>query len=180
MNCPSRVDPDALPNGWNQSPSALALHKNNDLNGRANLRHWHDHRIEHEQPPDDSPDLEGHIQEASKERTGSLASSETFTTGADGAPSRSSNNAQEKGRQDLRHAKPPQERAWAHKQMSRAWAKAVKFSKFVGPGFMIAVAYIDPGACYSLLDAGETGIPPAIALTASRQLRYGRCCRSYV
>lgn len=177
MNCPSRVDPDALPNGWNQNPNSLALHKNGDLNDRANLTHWQDHRIASEQPlPDESPDVAnpppeeeqggkagkgvdggvGHDGSANEEKViqPKEEQADQIGTGIEGRVGHDGTASNEKviqPKEEQGHVAstnaggPPQAPNWARKIIDLAIARLVKFSKFIGPGFMIAVAYIDPG-----------------------------------
>lgn len=156
MNCPSRVDQSALENeGYNQNPGALDLHKRDDLNSRANLTTTHDHRV---QPVDSrvepikASNLDLEVDAGLKSRKGSahrvsLRPVRTWDS-LDGAVPRE---------ESLASTPPPpppgpaKDSVWGRASRSgghtarTAWARIRKLLKFVGPGFMIAVAYIDPG-----------------------------------
>lgn len=128
MNCPSRTDEDDQGNGWNQSPPGLSADSTTraDLNGIANLR---THR-----------DVETSIA-APSQVDGLIELQESK------GPSREG-----KGSEDLAtyNTAIPQQRHHASRyslpRVFRHMAKTLsKFCKFIGPGFMVAVAYIDPG-----------------------------------
>ena len=141
MNCPSRVDPEALPNGYNQNPGAFALHTNNDLNRRANLIAQRDHRILLEQPQRNSPDLDGHMSEkpapAPRQKMGDEAEN--------AAQSILERTASSERDHEVEIAKPEPPARGFRARMLRLGRIFRKFAKFIGPGFMVAVAYIDPG-----------------------------------
>lgn len=177
MNCPSRVDPDALEKGWNQSPNSLALHKNDDLNSRANLTQQRDHRIPLEQPPDNAIDQDGGDYEVSQkdaktagveesrhvrgqspsqptpleleqphnEKTGRSLERELAGTGQPRAQSER-DDASSKTEESRESSDPKKPKKYA--QALRE--KLAKYVRFVGPGFLVSVAYIDPGTtpCY--------------------------------
>ena len=129
MNCPSRVDPEALPKGWNQNPDQLVLETNKQFSNRANLTQHRDHRIPLEQPQEDALDQDGHVHhppasiDDKKDAPRSLSASASVQDVAPGQPPRS----------------PIKLKALKLFQTLR------KFATFIGPGFMVAVAYIDPG-----------------------------------
>ncbi|ORY14639.1 natural resistance-associated macrophage protein-domain-containing protein [Clohesyomyces aquaticus] len=140
MNCPSRVDP-VHNEGWNQNPPDL----NADATTRAdfehisNARRLQDHRID----PKDAAQIE--VEQGGQEKTEGQADGKTeggrgrggvATAGGDGSPGRHAGT--------LSH--------WAV-QMRRV---LVKYSKFIGPGFMVAVAYIDPGNYATDVAAGAS------------------------
>ena len=137
MNYPSRTDPEAVPNGWNQNPAALALDTNSDANGIANLRLHHDHRIpdgsviERIESPD-TPDLQPPPKK-SKNDVHVL-----HTTPSNVTANQDYNDGSREGRFASKQGP-------VAKRFDSMWATLKKFAKFVGPGFMIAVAYIDPG-----------------------------------
>ncbi|KAL8825745.1 MAG: hypothetical protein Q9170_007676 [Blastenia crenularia] len=143
MNCPSRTDEEDEGRGWNQSPPGLSadLTTRADLNGIANLRTRRnndelshgppqvDGWIELDQPdipthPNSKPGL-GHVAESSGKSLDTLTSASYHT-----AHSRRVNHYH--GGSILRF-------------IQRSGRTLVKFGKFIGPGFMVAVAYIDPG-----------------------------------
>lgn len=151
MNCPSRVDPEALPNGWNQNPNAHDLDTNEDFNGRTNLRQHRDHRISSELPaeseldpqddritPNDKKDntrLSERSVDGEDETEAGPSRGDDLTTAytVDGIESR-------RGSKD-----PPRRGAPLQLYMKRCWSLLAKFGRFIGPGFMVAVSYIDPG-----------------------------------
>lgn len=155
MNCPSR--PDAIEGHpeWNQNPHALSseLTTRADLNGIINLRE----QLENESSlgidqveqlrtiPVDQPELPSTkvfgSKEASAVKVAPMEELEATVSRATAYqnPSRWSTNS-----------RPPM--AFLHK----ARAVAQKYVKFVGPGFLIAVAYIDPGNYATDVEAGAS------------------------
>lgn len=152
MNCPSRAD-HVDTDGWNQNPPALNADATTqaDLNYMANARLQRDHRID---PVDPSwanvdPGQEHIVEEENTAPldTGNVMSSakgserfvaSTATVSASSSPRNGGNN----GRKVLRD--------WGNslQGMARRIVEVlIKYGKFVGPGFMVAVAYIDPGEC---------------------------------
>ncbi|KAL8993212.1 MAG: hypothetical protein Q9188_007385 [Gyalolechia gomerana] len=143
MNCPSRTDENEERPGWNQSPPGLSADVTTraDLNGIANLRtHRDGDALSHGPPQVDGwielnePDIpthlppeadQGHVSEGSKESSG-IPTSASYRT----AQSR-----------QMHHGSGSATLAFVLK----LGKTLVKFSKFMGPGFMVAVAYIDPG-----------------------------------
>ena len=137
MNCPSRTEDDLVHPDWNQNPPTLAadLTTRQDLNGIVNTRT----RL----------DTEYEFKEEGEDRTGHDMS-------RDGPPSSPSPTTA--GHEMSKHTQPTRQarRDGCFESASRTTWKAtlplqrlgqilVKYSKFVGPGFMVAVAYIDPG-----------------------------------
>ncbi len=155
MNYPSRVDPKALPNGWNQNPNSLALDTNNDSNGIANLREQRNHRIISElpletdvlangpytRPPSQQRHRANNATSTNSQTQFEKVYSEATVDTLDGVPSSGSGDS----------SSTPKATNNAHrismgKGVIRKWAgNVVRFRKFIGPGFMVAVAYIDPG-----------------------------------
>ncbi|KAL5340480.1 natural resistance-associated macrophage protein-domain-containing protein [Aspergillus crustosus] len=136
MNCPSRTD-DTLQNpGWNQNPPPLNADATTreDFNGMANSKAYRGHT---------SGIGDGGI--AVTERTippqdGDEPGPKTSTRG--GVISEYS------GQQPERNSESPRRFFQSFSistYYSRVIESIVKFSRFVGPGFLIAVAYIDPG-----------------------------------
>lgn len=152
MNCPSRVDP-VVPDGYNQNPDALNADAttNSDMSHIANARLREDHRLD----PSDGPasnmeQIETHIEEDGgspvKRRARDTTSKAQFAVGEENA-----NASQEVGEVE-RHAgngnqrQTPQWAAPFYSAARRSLSVLRKYAKFVGPGFMVAVAYIDPGS----------------------------------
>ncbi|KAI4272036.1 MAG: hypothetical protein LQ337_005591 [Flavoplaca oasis] len=142
MNRPSRTDESDERLGWNQSPPSLSGDTTTraDLNGIANTRTGQDidilpHTLSQIDGWNDlgDPDTDGkvftakpgHLVEGSKDSS-AITNSTPFQTVN---PSQTPNKSQ--------------------KSLSFLFRKVgstlIKFSKFIGPGFMVAVAYIDPG-----------------------------------
>jgi len=155
MNYPSRVDPEALPNGWNQNPNSLALDTNNDSNGIANLREQRNHRIISEvpletdvlangpytRPPSKQRQRANNATSTSSQIQFEKVCSEAVIDTLDGVPSLGSGASRSTPR-----ATNNAHRISMGKAVIRKWAGNVaRFRKFIGPGFMVAVAYIDPG-----------------------------------
>jgi metal iron transporter len=140
MNQPSRTDDTLDHPGWNQNPSSLNADATtrNDFNGIINLRHRRDHSLQTTGsqdglagiaviPPSSPPDS------SSSPPTKKAA---TTQTGGDGAMMSTTGNDT------------PQSRSKALTisiSVPKFLRPILKFASFIGPGFLIAVAYIDPG-----------------------------------
>lgn len=159
MNCPSRTEePEGT--GFNQNPSALSadLTTRNDLNGIANARELR--RIPStgvegviEPVPDDDVtrvkggnagtqevalekrDSKSHVGESSAMGMSTLDDVDEGNGGGSGGNGR--------GREISQY-------------LERAKKAVVTYGKFVGPGFMISVAYIDPGNYSTDVAAGAS------------------------
>lgn len=117
MNCPSRTEEPIESDGYNQNPNALSndLTTNQDLNGLANTR-----ELRRTDPPP-----------IASAGTGKEAEGITTNKGDDHPP---------------RDAPTNQTKASGHRNgavgfFERAKKVLANAGKFVGPGFMIAVAY---------------------------------------
>lgn len=159
MNCPSRTDETTDREGWNQNPPGLAadLTTRQDLNGIANSRAQRNHltnitelaegAIEHgnnvEQPDRGAKDIELN----NKSCTQSLGIEQL----PDGNIIRSNLRS---GRLFSRRGSGPGHVEVARGFVRRSGQVLVKYSKFIGPGFMISVAYIDPGNYATDVSAG--------------------------
>ncbi|KAF1997406.1 natural resistance-associated macrophage protein [Amniculicola lignicola CBS 123094] len=146
MNCPSRVEPDLL-EGYNQNPSALNADATTraDLDHMANARLQRDHRIDpadasnSEVEPSERQITEGEDSTLKLKaldgegnvvvRNDKILSPSSSPPQGPGGPSR----ALKSFRMTLRRFS------------DEATRVMLKYSKFIGPGFMVAVAYIDPG-----------------------------------
>ena len=148
MNCPSRVDP-VFTEGWNQNPDALNADATTraDLNHMANARLQQDHRID----PADALTVKAEPDERNV--------TEGLETTA------KSMMADSKGSAALRQQKsscvidssPSQGSGGNTGCLTHDWRSPIrvlyrgissvfrKYAKAIGPGFMVAVAYIDPG-----------------------------------
>ena len=141
MNCPSRPDPDLDHPGWNQNPSSLAadVTTRQDLNGIVNSRTKLDtdctlvdeaeNEVEDGHAKDRPPNA--HLPLAS---CGDLPDHEPPT------------ETRKTGIRTIGLLGNPDLPSWkAYTSLQRFGQILIKFGKFVGPGFMVAVAYIDPG-----------------------------------
>ncbi|KAJ5297486.1 hypothetical protein PENANT_c005G01878 [Penicillium antarcticum] len=138
MNCPSRTD-DTLQNpSWNQSPPPFSpdTTTRNDFNGLANSRVHRRHANSANAAGEDTLSIDerphsvhGRDPEKEKVPSGEVT---TALSGGD-SPLRTSGSPR---RPFLNY----------FKDSSLNCARSlVKFGRFIGPGFLIAVAYIDPG-----------------------------------
>ncbi|KAF2842081.1 transporter protein smf2 [Patellaria atrata CBS 101060] len=155
MNCPSRPDADVHIEGWNQNPSDLAADTTtrNDLNHIANSRQQRGHRLD---PTD--PSLIDVVAVQQPEHTDSEHKNQKKSSG------KKEYKATEQERDvaamptslygGSSGADGPSSPVMA--SLTRAREILVKYSKFVGPGFMVAVAYIDPGNYATDVAAGAT------------------------
>ncbi|KAH8695828.1 natural resistance-associated macrophage protein-domain-containing protein [Phaeosphaeriaceae sp. PMI808] len=158
MNCPSRVDPIHT-EGWNQNPDALNADATTraDLNHMANARLQRDHKID---PADGSAaeiePSERHITKGDSKiemkalgGQGNIIVGEGKGPGAvtgslSGSPVENAGGATSDWRMALRGLS------------VRASKILRKYATFIGPGFMVAVAYIDPGNYATDVAAGAT------------------------
>ncbi|KAI9825466.1 MAG: hypothetical protein M1832_001196 [Thelocarpon impressellum] len=167
MNCPSRTDDDLAHDGWNQNPPMLAADTTTreDLNGLANARLQLDDKRD---PADDdrasAHDADGNI-EASKDTIvhGVAVGGDDPAGGPVGGgddkkkPEVSvSAGADSPGQSGLGalHTS-PREPGSPASFFGRTVKVLTKYASFIGPGFMVAVAYIDPGNYATDVAAGS-------------------------
>lgn len=145
MNRPSRNEDD-LPE-WNQSPHELSgdLTTNSDLNGVVNSRKDRDHR-------DHQTD---HIAQETFEVVSVDAREKNVVDNA-GASSLKLEDAPANTHCDSVPAAHQSPSAKFRHPFLRAWQILLKFARFVGPGIMISVAYIDPGNYATDVAAGAS------------------------
>ncbi len=149
MNYPSRNDEVLGHPGWNQSPHDLNADSTTraDLNGIVNLRqlreqdsdpdkNGQDAILEQQQVSDGS-----NPQKCSESRVGSDLDIKPLSGGTPMKASSSSNSSHHYRATTLFY---------------RARDILVKYAQFVGPGFLIAVAYIDPGNYATDVEAGAS------------------------
>lgn len=162
MNYPSRTDEPAAHKGWyqNQSESAANVTTGQDLKGIVNLRTGQDSVKESEGLRGDSQvgGSNDYRRIAGRDDTSSfrhVVGTSTSSHTLKSLPQRSANT----------HSSPePREKSsspgsvFPHERTSslflRIWRILAKFCKFIGPGFMISVAYIDPGNYSTDVTAG--------------------------
>ncbi|KAK6385604.1 NRAMP-like transporter smf-3 [Exophiala oligosperma] len=170
MNRPSRNDDTETHPHWNQSPHALSgdLTTRADLNGIVNLR---EQRVNESSLDNNEPD-QINTQPVNIPEADAMGMKSASTVQVDPRdPHQSSTDADLAAFQQH----PQRQRSLAHRRhSSQSWfrgsnaggasrpkrilAKIVvtlqKYVKFIGPGFMIAVAYIDPGNYATDVQAG--------------------------
>ena len=154
MNCPSRTDEPAAHEGWNQNPSELAadVTTRQDLNGIVNLRTGQDSVKEPDLAPGDLQ-IDGpsdYDRIADPDDTSSFRlrrvisrSSHTLSSFPPLQPVDNHLDADSKDSSSSSESTSPHE--GSSNLFQRIWRILAKFCKFIGPGFMISVAYIDPG-----------------------------------
>lgn len=163
MNCPSRNDETIDHEGWNQSPSRLAadLTTRQDLNGIANSRTQRDHILER-------PELvEGNVvdYDCVAEPPGVLRPKGCEPNTDSG---RKLQPLQESPFNSPSEPNNPPRSSPSTGGSGFGWKRGVggfarrgaqvlgKYGKFIGPGFMISVAYIDPGNYSTDVSAGAS------------------------
>lgn len=180
MNCPTRVDPEALPNGWNQNPDIYATPRGSDTDSTANKLKQRSHRIDpqsHNVAEGKDPDEETGMGRDEHKSLGysevgvdRIVSSEgdgdnganASGLGSGSVPnSRSALSRGRRGRPERKLKAPAR----------GLWRVLCKYAKFVGPGWMVSVAYIDPGQS-SLYLARPIGCSANIS--SNRQLCHRR------
>ena len=172
MNCPSRVDESIFHDGWNQNPPALAADTTTrrDLNGIVNSRR-------HRDAGDDDGDEERNIGEANDvSAKNSDSGTRNASSGKPGRLNLDDDNASHRsiprsagGNLQAREltapdAAEPRSDGRRRRRRSRRHLKGYitrvghvlsKYAKFIGPGFMVSVAYIDPGNYSTDVAAGS-------------------------
>ena len=154
MNCPSRPDEPEPHPGWNQNPSALAadVTTRQDLNGIVNIRTGQDSAKEAEDTravsQEDGPSDYHHIPEADhtlslRHRRDTLRSSRALVSFPEPRLARSQST--QEPRDELLSCGSSSPGGNRFDSFLRVWRILQQFCKFIGPGFMISVAYIDPG-----------------------------------
>lgn len=143
MNCPSRVDPECT-EGYNQSPDAFNGDATTraDMDRVANARLRSDHRID---PASGSPDIQPSQRDAADRDDGDprlkmLDGEGNVKIEERGAPSPSAASPSRGGGSLKDFCR------WIHHRFPKQGLRVLRrYTKFIGPGFMVAVAYIDPG-----------------------------------
>jgi metal iron transporter len=146
MNCPSRVDPE-FPEGYNQNPNALNADATTraDLGFIVNARARDDHTIDCLNAEDDKATSQEHIVEEGRldasRAPGGLRRRSDVSRHTD--MHSSEQNIRPSGILHLSSDDSPR----VHRRGGLAGVIGVirKYLTFIGPGFMVAVAYIDPG-----------------------------------
>lgn len=162
MNCPSRPDDIERHPDWNQNPQSL----NADATTRADLNGIVNQRTQREHDGSISPDevQSQSICPAVLEIKPGQQHEEKLGLKAETAVTQSTLALQTQD--DIQHAlrtrsendasSSQQHRSWHRQTASRVTNVLVKYAKFVGPGFLVAVAYIDPGNYATDVGAGAS------------------------
>ncbi|KAL3446660.1 natural resistance-associated macrophage protein-domain-containing protein [Aspergillus insuetus] len=139
MNCPSRTDDTLQHPGWNQNPPPLNADSTTreDLNGLANSKVYRGHTPE-------GGGGEGSISiiERSSPSDGDEPGRKASSAGGAVPSVFSGHQRRRNSSEPSRH---PHKSIPSSSFSTRILQSIVKFGRFVGPGFLIAVAYIDPG-----------------------------------
>lgn len=157
MNCPSRPDDIESHPDWNQNPQSLNADATTraDLNGIVNQRAQRDH--DGSISPDElqleaicpstlatKPSDSLHSKEGKEVAVSTNRSSQSTSPGHQ-------NSFRSAGVQ-TEATMPP----WHRRVTTRMTDVLIKYARFVGPGFLIAVAYIDPGNYATDVEAGAS------------------------
>lgn len=157
MNCPSRTDEPLESDGWNQNPPALAadLTTRQDLNGISNLRTLRSSGIPLSEEEVSNPREEGSSYRLPPENPRAAPQpnieGKSFEVVATSQPSQSLDMSSSPTYEPSSPTPPWNTFFSRLQQVRRVMAKYVKF---IGPGFMISVAYIDPGNYSTDIAAG--------------------------
>ena len=154
MNCPSRTEPE-FPEGYNQNPNDLNADATTraDLGYMMNTRARDDHRLDCHSTDDDAViqqrQADAAEQNLQRKASGGLhrrsdAAKKSVICSPEAAirPSAFCNEDQDVVRPERREG-----------ILGGAINVVRKYLKFVGPGFMVSVAYIDPGRFFTSLIA---------------------------
>ncbi|KAF2493277.1 natural resistance-associated macrophage protein [Lophium mytilinum] len=156
MNCPSRVDPAHM-DGWNQNPDSL----NADATTRADLGQLANARLRRDH-------LEmGEVQQLQIEEVGQDNNNERDNNGCEQGKGAGGARVTEKGTLAAagegggdaggRDGVAEKSRTPAMRRFGKkAWHIGSKYLSFIGPGMMVAVAYIDPGNYATDVAAGAS------------------------
>jgi len=165
MNCPSRTDETIDHEGWNQNPSRLAadLTTRQDLNGITNSRAQRDHRLDNTELAEGIctvidhnrvTEVPGVLQKTGCEpNTNADRKLQPLEKTAFDNPSEP-NIARWSWIPDHGNGSGWKGRVGGFAR--RSLQVLITYSKFIGPGFMIAVAYIDPGNYSTDVSAGAS------------------------
>lgn len=136
MNCPSRNDETSKHPHWNQAPPALTadLTTRADLNGIANIRERDD--------AIDTRRLEEHEDRCTRDAglprpDNPPSAAQTMEPEKHASPKSPNTQQQSPSRSTLLDD--------VSRRVRRIQEILIKYAQFIGPGFLIAVAYIDPG-----------------------------------
>ena len=157
MNCPSRTDETLESRGWNQSPPELSanLTTREDLNGKVNTRAKRDSDFS------DHACGDGVEDEIDERHAKDRPACSIRPSNADSRDSLALDGARSINRGSVVSDRPPgipvrSLRSNAISAFQATWRTIAKFGTFIGPGFMVSVAYIDPGNYSTDVAAGAS------------------------
>lgn len=162
MNCPPRINP-IVKDDYNQNPSAFASEMTTirDFGQTANARLQYEHRLADIEAsgiePVKSEQLDPVKEDAYKGKTnrGEWATGEG--SGArNTSPAYDTHIPSPEEERDMASATFPSRRPRWQEPYFKVAGVLRRYAKFVGPGFMISVAYIDPGNYATDVAAGAT------------------------
>jgi metal iron transporter len=160
MNCPSRTDA-IVEDGMNQNPNAFApdITTRSDFGQIANARLQRDHRVGVGEAAD--IELVAPQQIATgPDKNGTFTIVEAGEGGGDGGHEKPGDGARSQERNTSSSSTVPTHQSSRVSSVNylfhRVKSILVKYGKFMGPGFMISVAYIDPGNYATAVAAGAT------------------------
>ncbi|KAK2014571.1 metal ion transporter metal ion transporter [Colletotrichum eremochloae] len=161
MNRPSRTDEPYEGEGYNQSPNPLSndLTTNQDLNGTVNARVL--------EPGEDGNAQPGAADIAILRSDDDWGKDSLHSGAGDASPAKSVGLGHPGGEEGMaallptlhsrRSSHDGRDESQAHLSVfCRVKSAVIKFGSFIGPGFMISVAYIDPGNYSTGVAAGAT------------------------
>lgn len=150
MNCPSRTDEPLVPEGWNQNPPRLSadLTMREDLNGMANLRTQRGSAA-----PVDEDQL-GNARDGISEIMLPGPGKSNNPVEVDSKSFRVQRISRASSFRQSDPVPPPGNTGLGRLQLVGRVLK--KYSNFIGPGFMVSVAYIDPGNYSTDVAAGAS------------------------
>ncbi|KAK5092002.1 NRAMP-like transporter smf-3 [Exophiala xenobiotica] len=157
MNCPSRPDDIESHPDWNQNPQSLNADATTraDLNGIVNQRaqRGHDGSISLDELQLEAicPSmLATEPSDSLHAKKGTEVAVSTNRSSQSTGPNRQ--NSFRSARVQTEATMPP----WHRRAATRMTDVLIKYARFVGPGFLIAVAYIDPGNYATDVEAGAS------------------------
>ena len=144
MNCPSRTDEPPEHDGMNQNPSGLSadLTTRQDFNGIINTRTKQDFSTIPDEP---KAEVKAALGNDPTQNPGDRASPSPKGECAGDGSSSTADPASNDSPMTVRRKRAPSTGRTFLDTARQAIKILTKYGRFVGPGFMIAVAYIDPG-----------------------------------
>ncbi|KAI7212386.1 hypothetical protein KC343_g1624 [Hortaea werneckii] len=162
MNCPSRIDP-VISDSQNQNPDAFAseVTTGSDFGQIANARLHYEYRLADVDPSGIEPAKSQRSLPMKEHVCKGLTNGAEWAAGGEydarsTSPARDTHIPSPEGRRDLAGATVPSRRPKWQQPYFKTASVLRRYAKFVGPGFMISVAYIDPGNYATDVAAGAS------------------------